>query len=191
MSLLRNYGGLFADYGYIDEGIVARQAGLSQPQAYDILKRLSQRHLISFIPRKQVPYIRYLQRREDQASIRLSREVYEDRQEQYRLRIQSMLHYAQSTDTCRSRLLLRYFGETTSHDCHQCDVCLAGEGRLVTQDGQRDACQQILSLLADGQRHHTTEILRLHLPTEEVNAALESLLREEQILQEDSYLTKA
>ena len=191
VALLRNYGGLFADYGYIDEGIVARQAGLSQPQAYDILKRLSQRHLISFSPRKQVPYIRYLQRREDQASIRLSREVYEDRQEQYRLRIQSMLHYAQSTDTCRSRLLLRYFGETTSHDCHQCDVCLAGEGRLVTSEGQRDACQQILSLLADGQRHHTTEILRLHLPTEEVNAALESLLREEQILQEDSYLAKA
>ena len=191
VALLRNYGGLFADYGYIDEGIVARQAGLSQPQAYDILKRLSQRHLISFIPRKQVPYIRYLQRREDQASIRLSREVYEDRQEQYRLRIQSMLHYAQSTDTCRSRLLLRYFGETTSHDCHQCDVCLAGEGRLVTSEGQRDACQQILSLLADGQRHHTTEILRLHLPTEEVNAALDSLLREEQILQEDSYLAKA
>ena len=191
VSLLRNYGGLFADYGYIDEGIVARQAGLTQPQTYDILKSLSQRHLISFIPRKQVPYIRYLQRREDQASIRLSREVYEDRQEQYRLRIQSMLHYAQSTDTCRSRLLLRYFGETTSHDCHQCDVCLTGEGRLVTQEGQRDACQQILSLLADGQRHHTTEILRLHLPTEEVNAALESLLREEQILQEDSYLTKA
>ena len=191
VSLLRNYGGLFADYGYIDEGIVARQAGLSQPQAYDILKRLSQRHLISFIPRKQVPYIRYLQRREDQASIRLSREVYEDRQEQYRLRIQSMLHYAQSTDTCRSRLLLRYFGETTSHDCHQCDVCLAGEGRLVTQEGQRDACQQILSLLADGQRHHTTEILRLHLPTEDVNAALDSLLREERILQEDSYLAKA
>ena len=191
VALLRNYGGLFADYGYIDEGIVARQAGLSQPQTYDILKSLSQRHLISFIPRKQVPYIRYLQRREDQASIRLSREVYEDRQEQYRQRIQSMLHYAQSTDTCRSRLLLRYFGETTSHDCHQCDVCLAGEGRLVTQEGQRDACQQILSLLADGQRHHTTEILRLHLPTEEVNAALESLLREEQILQEDSYLTKA
>ena len=191
VALLRNYGGLFADYGNIDEGIVARQAGISQPQAYDILKNLSQRHLISFIPRKQVPYIRYLQRREDQASVRLSREVYEDRQEQYRQRIQSMLHYAQSTDTCRSRLLLQYFGETTSHDCHQCDVCLASEGRLVTPEGQRDACQQILSLLADSQRHHTTEILRLHLPTEEVNAALESLLREEQILLEDSYLTKA
>ena len=191
VALLRCYGGLFADYGQIDEGIVARQAGLSQPQAYDMLKSLSQRNLISFIPRKQVPYIRYLQRREDPQNVRLSREVYEDRQEQYRLRIQSMLHYAQSTDTCRSRLLLQYFGETTSHDCHQCDVCLANDGQLVTREGQRDTCQQILTLLADGQRHHTTEILRLHLPTEEVNAALESLLQGEQILLEDSYLSKA
>ena len=191
VALLRCYGGLFADYGQIDEGIVARQAGLSQPQAYDMLKSLSQRNLISFIPRKQVPYIRYLQRREDPQNVRLSREVYEDRQEQYRQRIQSMLHYAQSTDTCRSRLLLQYFGETTSHDCHQCDVCLANDGQLVTREGQRDTCQQILTLLADGQRHHTPEILRLHLPTEEVNAALESLLQEEQILLEDSYLSKA
>jgi ATP-dependent DNA helicase RecQ len=92
VALLRCYGGLFADYGQIDEGIVARQAGLSQPQAYDMLKSLSQRNLISFIPRKQVPYIRYLQRREDPQNVRLSREVYEDRQEQSRLRIQSMLH---------------------------------------------------------------------------------------------------
>ena len=52
ISLLRNYGGLFADYGYIDENIVAQQAGITTPQCYDILKSLSQRHLISFIPRK-------------------------------------------------------------------------------------------------------------------------------------------
>ena len=49
VSLLRNYGGLFADYGYIDESIVAQQAGIPQPQCYDILKSLSQRNLISFI----------------------------------------------------------------------------------------------------------------------------------------------
>ena len=34
ISLLRNYGGLFADYGYIDESIVAQQAGLTPPQTY-------------------------------------------------------------------------------------------------------------------------------------------------------------
>ena len=191
IALLRNYGGLFADYGFIDEGVVARQAGLTQPQTYDILKTLSERRLLSFIPRKQIPYIRYCQRREDAEHVMIPRQVYEDRLEQYRERIHAMLRYAQSTDRCRSRQLLEYFGEQTSHDCGQCDVCLQDRGLLVTEAGQQQARQQILALLSDGKRHHITELFRLPLPTEELNAALTSLVQEENISQEDGFMVKA
>ena len=188
VALLRNYGGLFADYGYIDEGLLAQQAGLSQPQTYDILKALSMRHLISFIPRKQVPYIRYMQRREDQEHIQLPREIYEDRLKQYRLRIEAMMRYAQTKDRCRSRMLLEYFGEDTSKDCGQCDVCLSEQGQLVTPEGQQEARQRILALLADHQRHHITELFRLQLPSEECDAALAFLIKEEKIRQNDGFI---
>ena len=191
VCLLRNYGGLFADYGYIDESMVAQQAGITQPQCYDILKSLSQRHLISFIPRKQVPFIRYCQRREDAEHIVLPASIYEDRKEQYTIRIQAMLKYAKETDCCRSRMLLEYFGEKSAKDCGQCDVCLNYQGKTVTKAGQHSAKEQILSLLADHQHHHITEILRLPLPTEEIDAALNSLVSEEQIKLHDGYLQLA
>ena len=188
VTLLRNYGGLFADYCYIDESIIAQQAGISQPQCYDILKSLSQRHLISFIPRRQVPFVRYCQRREDAEHIVLPASIYEERKEQYTLRINAMLKYASSTEQCRSRMLLEYFGEKTQKDCGQCDVCLDAQGNTVTDEGQQAASQQIMTILADRQRHHITEILRLPLPTEEIDAALDSLVAEEHVKLTDGFL---
>ena len=184
ISLLRNYGGLFADYGYIDESIVAQQAGLTQPKTYDVLKALSQRHLLHFIPRRNVPYIRYIQRREDAEHIQLHRDVYEDRLTQYRERIHAMLHYAQSDDKCRSRQLLAYFGETTSHDCGQCDVCLSSS---KNDDSLR---QQILNILADDKPHHITELARLPYPSHDIDATLALLIREEYVFQQDGYLQR-
>ena len=189
VSLLRNYGGLFADYGYIDESIVAQQAGITKSQCYDVLKSLSQRHLISFIPRKQVPYIRYSQRREDAEHIVLPANIYEERKAQYTLRINAMLKYAQTTDCCRSRMLLEYFGETTSKDCGQCDVCLDAQAKRGVTDGQRTAEEQIQAMLADRQPHSITEILRLPLPTEDIDAALDRLVTEENVKLTDGYIS--
>ena len=183
VALLRNYGGLFADYGFIDESLIAHQCALKSHEVYDILKELSMKHVIHFIPRKQVPYIRYMQRREDSEHVRLSKEVYEERLHQYQERINAMLHYTKSKEKCRSRLLLEYFGEKGTKDCGQCDVCQSHQPHDTKQ-----AQQQILSLLSDRKRHHVTELFRLRLPKEEQDAALTYLLQEEYIIQQDGYL---
>lgn len=187
VTLLRNYGGLFADFGYIDEGLISQQCGLRPVDLHEVLKSLAQKHIIQYIPRQQVPTIHYLQRREDPEHIQLPADVYEMRQEQYRQRILAMLNYMQDACNCRSRLLLEYFGETHTHDCGQCDVCQ----QLTANNQQPSATSQLLQLLSDGQRHHLTELHRLSMPTEAIDKALRHLMEEEYIVNHDGFISLA
>ena len=179
VALLRSYGGLFADYGFIDESIVAQQAGLTPPQTYEILKALSQRHLLHFIPQRNMPYIRYMQRREDSENVQLPPAVYEERLAQYKERIHAMIHYAQSDHPCRSRQLLAYFGEHSNHNCGQCDVCRS------TAEEAPSATQHILQLLSDRKAHPVSELATLPYPQDAINAAVAELISEEYIQQRD------
>ena len=114
-----------------------------------------------------------------------------DRMEQYRLRINAIQHYAQSNGRCRSRMLLEYFGEQNTHNCGHCDVCREQQGNAVDADQLTAAQQAILQLLADRKPHHTTLLHQLPLPSEAIDAALVTLLQDEQIKQEDGFLLLA
>lgn len=188
VALLRNYGGLFSDYNFIDESLLAQQAGLTQHEVYLTLKLLSQKNIIRFIPRKRTPLIRYTQRREDAEHLMFPPEIYEERKEQFRLRIEAMKTYANTEDVCRSRMLLKYFGEDATVDCGTCDICLDRRQEIVNKDTVAATEVEIRELLADGKRHHITELHSIRRPYEQIDEALRHLLAEEMVLKEDSML---
>lgn len=186
-ALLRLYGGLFSDYCYIDEGYLAQETGLDRNTIYLILKNLSQRHIIDFIPRRNIPLITYTQRREDGDRIVIPPSVYEERRAQYEHRIQSMLDYATGTAECRSVSLLRYFGEKDAKPCGHCDVCL--KHRPTPSAVAADAQSRILDLLSDGEPHHITSLRTLSLPDKQLEEALQHLLEEEKVVMQGSQMT--
>ena len=188
ITLLRNYGGLFTNYCFINEMLLAHQTGLTQPQIYMILKNLSDRHILHFIPHRKVPSITYLQRREETERIVIPPTVYEERKAQYQKRIEAVIQYADNDSVCRSRQLLRYFGETDSQDCGQCDVCLSHKDKTNAGNGLAKAKESILHLLSDHQPHLITDINKLKLPTDLLDKALAELINEERIHMKDGYI---
>ena len=123
-TTLRCYTGLFSDYAYIDEELLALRTYLTHDQVYQIFRNLSQQHIVSYIPAKSTPYIIYTRERVDKERLVIPASVYEDRKKRMKQRIDAMINYVQDGVTCRSRLLLNYFGEENSHECGLCDVCL-------------------------------------------------------------------
>ena len=189
-ALLRTYGGLFTDYVYIDESLIAYQADTSIEQVYVTLKNFSARHIVQFIPRRKTPYITYAKDRIDGEKVIIPNEVWEQRREQYAHRIEGILHYAKEDYICRSRQLLAYFGEATQEDCHQCDVCLEQYTDNTTKDKYfKEAQQAIRLLLGDHKPHFITELRDILLPSQYVDEALEFLVGENQIHIDGSYIS--
>ena len=149
LSVLRHYGGIFVDYVFIDEDLLNYDTGLPVDDIYQIFLRLSERHLISFIPRKHLPRITFRHRRIEKEDIILPSQVYEERRTHYKQRIGAMLQYAQS-DCCRSRMLLHYFGEESSENCGICDVCSSRERESVSADAYAALRLHILGQLQQG-----------------------------------------
>ncbi len=189
-ALLRNYGGLFTDYCYIDESLIAAQSNLTREETYAILKNLSMRRILHFIPRKKIPHVTYKQRREESNLLIFPPEVYDKRKQEYTERIYAMINYAENNDICRSRLLLRYFGEKRSTDCGQCDVCIAHNGHHAKPEDIADAKKSILDLLSDGCRHLATEVNKIRTDREVLKETLEYLISEEIIHTRDGMIFK-
>ena len=148
-TILRSYTGLFTDYAYINEESLGIRTGLSRQQIYDILVMLTKRHILHYIPRKKTPYIIYTRERQETQRLVISKEVYEDRKESYVKRIHAMIEYATSEENCRSRMLLRYFGEKNEHNCGLCDVCLDKRHISIKQTEYQTIKEQVLNLLKE------------------------------------------
>ena len=187
ISLLRNYGGLFTDYGYVDESYIAQEAGLDRNQTYMVLVNLSKKRIIDFIPRKSIPLISYKRDRVDGSNVILDKSVYEERKEQFQKSINSVINYAQNDRVCRSRQLLYYFGEKKSVDCEQCDVCLS-HTHHDNHDQQEEIKEKLLAMVADGERHLVTEVRLLDEDWDMVTKVMKELMDEEQLLMDGSYL---
>lgn len=150
LAMLRRYGGIFVDMVFIDEDMISRDTGLTLDIIYQDLKELARRGLVSYIPRKHIPLITFLQRRVRKEELEFPYGVYAMRKEAYEYRLKALQAYCINTNECRSRLLLRYFGETKTQNCGICDVCELEDTAGITEAEYLEIRERILSQLQDG-----------------------------------------
>lgn len=174
--VLRLYTGLFADYINIDEGEIGVHIQKTRKEVYEMLKLLSKRHIIDYIPYKKTPFVVYTQPRLAQKYVVIPKSVYEVRKERFTKRIEGITEYVERNDVCRSRMLLSYFGEKNSQDCGCCDVCLTKNDSGVTtfkfrmissritlmleKADQGIAIEDILDALADYSKENVLTVIR-------------------------------
>jgi ATP-dependent DNA helicase RecQ len=125
-TLLRTYTGLFADFVFINEPLMAHNCGLAENQVYESMIRLSRLHVLQYIPHKTSPYLLYTTSREEPRYLEIPRSVYEEQRERLSRRVKAMSQFTFATPAnadCRVNIMLRYFGEQPVAPCGKCDIC--------------------------------------------------------------------
>ena len=124
-SLLRIYGGIFTDYTPISENAIGQRCGKTETQVANMLKELNRLQMAEYIPKTLKPQIIFSSPRIDIKDLYVSDRNYKDLKRSEANRREAIIRYATNNSECRSRQLLRYFGEEQQSGCGICDVCLA------------------------------------------------------------------
>ena len=134
--LMRSYSGIFSFLQTIDEEYVASRLGTTVPGLRQLLYSLSLEHVISYVPAAHSDVVFLHHDRLRPGNVNLMPERYNLLKDNYDHRSEAMLEYASETSECRSRFLLRYFGQTETVDCGTCDVCRARKNMLSVERGE-------------------------------------------------------
>ena len=188
-SILRSYTGVFTDYAYISEESLAVRTGLTRQQIYNILVTLTKRRIVDYIPRKKTPYIIYTRERLELRFLHIPPSVYEERKARYEARIKAMEEYVTTENICRSRMLLRYFGEKNEHNCGQCDVCLSKRTTdNLSEKSYEEVKRKILDLLSHSPLTPAETADQIKAEKEDIGQVIRYLLDEGELKMQDGML---
>ena len=121
--ILRTSEGVFMDFVSIEEEVVAGRLKITVQQTIEQLNALHQMKILSYQPRKEKSQIIFLQNRVKREDLRLDMGFLKARKTNFEEKLKAVKFYVTEKYICRTKLLLKYFGETVEQDCGICDVC--------------------------------------------------------------------
>jgi ATP-dependent DNA helicase RecQ len=185
--LLRSYTGMFSGFVPVNEDDLSRKTGASRDTIYQYLVKLSSFNIIKYIPGKKTALVIFKEERLQRKALMIPPENYLNVRERYEERLEKMIEYADSSDHCRSVMLLDYFGEE-SHDCGNCDVCRARSEKEPEKDEFEAIGDKIRALLEKGDADATFLVNNIGYPEEKIVKVIRWLLDNNRIMQTPEHL---
>ena len=132
-TLMRSYTGIFSYLVPVNEEKLAGACGVQVPMLRQLLYKLSLEHVVRYVPTDRSSVIILHHNRLMPGNVDLQPKKYEFLRKNAHDRVSAMIGYASEDDLCRSRYLLKYFGQEESADCGACDVCRARAGEAAAR----------------------------------------------------------
>ncbi len=133
--ILRTSEGVFEDFVAIEEEVIASRLKITVEEAVEQLKALDKLQVIKYMPRTDKPQIIFLQNRVRKEDLGLNHTFIKSRQADFEGKLKAMRYYITESNICRTKVLVKYFGEELEQDCGVCDVCISRKKANLNENG--------------------------------------------------------
>ena len=178
-TILRTYGGIFDFDTKINPLLISRKANTSENEVIAVLEKMEKDEIIEYHAQHSDLEITFLVPREDERTINIFSKKIKQIQQVKKDNVESMLAYIKDSKLCRSRHILKYFGEASKENCGKCDVCL--QKNPINNDIIKIIEQDILQILMVRKESSRELIKLLTYKESSIILALQRLLEERRI----------
>jgi ATP-dependent DNA helicase RecQ len=147
--LLRSYTNLFYNYVIINEQEIANRFNVTNEEVVRLLNKLVQLEIVKYAPKNNNSQITYLKARKDTEKLYLAEKKWEERKKYEQEKLNKITNYIIDKDSCRSRLLLHYFGEQESEKCGKCDFCINEKRQKIKRSEYKEITNKLETILKD------------------------------------------
>jgi len=125
VTILRTYPGIYEIPAALNLVFIAKKAQTTQEVVLGILEQLHKKEIISYKANGNDSSIIFNEVREDERTINRVSKFLAIQNDLKIKQLESVLKYVSTKDTCKSKLILRYFGEEKKENCGICSYCIA------------------------------------------------------------------
>ncbi len=189
LTILRSYPGIYETQVPFNLSLIAKKAAVSEEVVGAILNKLKEKQIIEYKAKNNDSQLVFNEIRDDERTINRISKFLEKQNELKKSQFLSVLNYVSDTKTCKSRLILTYFGETEIKDCGICSYCIAKPKSKIVSKVLDEKIMQLLKI----QEMNSREIEKLtKSKTTDVIFAIQNLLEANliKILSNNKYTIK-
>ena len=178
LTILRTYPGIFDLQTDFNLSLVAKKSNHSETEVLSVLQKLKDKEIIKYQSKNNDATITFNEVREDERTINRVSKYLEKQNNQKREKLKAVIVYIKEQNVCKSKLILKYFGEETSSDCGICSYCITTK---TSKTATASLSTTILELLKTEDLNSREIQNKAKNQSSEVIFALQDLLEQDKI----------
>ncbi|REG94058.1 RecQ family ATP-dependent DNA helicase [Flavobacterium aquicola] len=124
LTILRTYPGVYEMQTAFNLPLIAKKSHHSEAEVLGVLHKLKDKEIIEYHSKNNDAVLIFNEIREDELTINKVSKHLSRQNELKKEQLQSVLKYVAEKNSCKSKMILDYFGEKTTVNCGICSYCI-------------------------------------------------------------------